>query len=134
MNILKNLAAASAVMVALASAAPAHADSNVNYWVANNTKNAIWITVYGNGFEGDKREHFCLLPGQSAENYVDIIEYTNLYIRAEVKQSTNSCSDHSNIHDLGPTMLNLSSSGRSQMTYSGSTVGQTPSINNTGFH
>ena len=133
MNIMTKLTAAAALVIGIGSASQVHA-ANVNYWVANNTQNALWITVYGNGFEGDKREAFCVLPGHQNVNYINMNEYANVYIRAEVKKSANSCSVSSNIHDLSPVILTLSGTGRAQMTYASSKAGETPSVNNTGYH
>lgn len=135
MNAFKKLAAvtvAAALLTGVAGQAQAY-----TIWVKNNTKNAIWITVYLYGSHEGKQGYYCVLPGNTRED--SRWKYGNqgggVYVRAEVKDSDTSCGNHKNIGDVTTGYMTVSSSNRSMATFSSSWKGnKTPSVDINGWH
>lgn len=135
MNALKKLAAvtvAAALLTGVAGQAQA-----MKIWVKNDTKNALWITVYLYGSHNGKKGYYCVLPGDTRDDYRG--EYGNVgsgvYVRAEVKESDTSCGNHKNIGDVTTGYMEVSRSDRSMATFSSGWKGnKTPSMNITGWH
>ncbi|WP_375456416.1 hypothetical protein [uncultured Methylobacterium sp.] len=135
MNVLKKLAAvtvAAALLTGVASQAQA-----MKIWVKNDTKNALWITVYlYNGHNG-KEGYYCVLPGDTREDYR--WKYGNqgggVYVRAEVKESDTSCGNHKNIGDVTTGYMTVSESDRSMAIFSSSWKGnRSPGIDTSRYH
>jgi hypothetical protein len=92
------------LLFASPSSKPAIAQTVAQYgsitWF-NDTSNAIWVTLYFEMGHGAKGFWGCVLPGKTI-NYrpqTGASRIKTFWTRMEVKASTTSCSDHSNIAD-----------------------------------
>ena len=74
--------------------------------VSNDSKHAIWVTLYGQSGRGNNAARGCAEPGKTVilRNSAFGKSIRKYWVLAEVKASATSCADHSNIYtkDMGP--------------------------------
>lgn len=126
MNAFKKIAATAIAVATLAGfAGQANA---YTIWAKNNSKNAIWISVYLYGGHNQNKAWFCILPGEEKSGSHNTIGNVGggVYVRAELKDSATSCGNHSNKHDVTTSYVEVSRSNRTMVIWTNNSKGQRP--------